>query len=153
MYIKLICSKLKLLLGSVINHTQDAFVEGRYISHNILLCQDLVRHYSKKSCYPSCLIKVDLRKSYKTMDWFFFEDMLFALNFPPHLIKFIMVCIIPTNYSLSLNGSTLEIFQPKRGLRQRDLMSPLLFVIRVEYLSRIMIKVSYHNMFKFHPRC
>lgn len=39
---KLICSKLKLVLGSLIDPAQRAFVAGRSIMHNILLCQDLV---------------------------------------------------------------------------------------------------------------
>ena len=47
---KPICSRLKRVLGRVINQTQGAFVAGRLISHNILLCQDLVKHYSKKYC-------------------------------------------------------------------------------------------------------
>ena len=35
---KLVCSKLKQVLGGIINHSQGAFVCGRSIAHNILLC-------------------------------------------------------------------------------------------------------------------
>ena len=35
---KLICSRLKLVLGHIISPTQGAFVEGRNIMHNILMC-------------------------------------------------------------------------------------------------------------------
>ena len=57
---KLICSRLKLVLGSIISPKQGAFVEGRSILHNILLCQDVVKHYGRKSCMPSFLLKMDL---------------------------------------------------------------------------------------------
>lgn len=42
---KLICRKLRLVLGSVISPKQGAFVEVRTILHNILLYQDIVKHY------------------------------------------------------------------------------------------------------------
>ena len=45
---KLICSKLKLVLDFLIDQAQGAFVASRSIMHNILLCQDLVKHYTRK---------------------------------------------------------------------------------------------------------
>ena len=50
---KLICSRLKRVLCKIIKHTQGAFVVGRLISHNILLCQDIVKHYSRKGFYSN----------------------------------------------------------------------------------------------------
>ena len=65
---KLIYSRLKLVLGSLINPAQGAFVAGRSIVHNVLLCQDVVKHYSRKHCLPSALLKIDLRKAHDPMD-------------------------------------------------------------------------------------
>ena len=108
-----VCSRLNRVLGSIVNKNHGAFVAGRLISHNILLCHDFVKHYSKKNCYPSCIIKVDLRKAYDTMEWDFIHDMLIALNFAPHFNKIIMVCIISTQYSVLINDIPSEIFKPK----------------------------------------
>ncbi|XP_057526473.1 uncharacterized protein LOC130805706 [Amaranthus tricolor] len=149
----LTCSRLKRVLGSIISQNQGAFVTGRLISHNILLCHDLVKHYSKRNCYPSCMIKVDLRKTYDTMDWDFIHDMLITLNFPPQVIKIIMVCITSTQYSLMVDGSPSNIFKPKRGLQQGDPLSSLLYVIGMEYLSRILMEAGGNQQFRFHLRC
>lgn len=150
---KLICSRLRLVLGDIINQAQGVFVSNRSILHNVLLCQDIVKHYTRKQCLPSCLPKIDLRKAYDTMDWLFIRDMLVALQFPYHFVKIIMACISHTSNALLINGSLMTAFQAKRGLRQGDPMLPLLFVIGMEYLSRVLISASKAKSFTFHPRC
>lgn len=124
---------------------------GRSIMHNILLCQDLVNHYTRSNCAPSCLLKVDLCKAYDTMNWSFLKKMMVALNFPHKFINIIMKCISSTSYALMINGSPTNTFAAKRGLWQGDPLSPLLFVIGMEYLSRSLKRMV--GTFGFHPRC
>ena len=102
---------------------------------------------------PCCLLKMDLHKAYDTLNWDFLKDMMIALNFPPRFVKRIMTCVTSTRYSLILNGNPLETFKAKRGVFQGDPMSPLLFVIGMEYLSRILKVTSEAKEFNFHPRC
>ncbi|XP_021730795.1 uncharacterized protein LOC110697725 [Chenopodium quinoa] len=52
-----------------------------------------------------------------------------------------------------INGGMKGFFKGKKGIRQRDPMSPLLFVIVMEYLSRFLKKVGGLRGFKFHSRC
>ena len=66
-------------------------------------------------------------------------------------IKIIMTCITSTSYVIMLNGIPTPIFRAKRGLRQEDPLSPLLFVIGMEQLSRIQRSVE--GTFHFHPKC
>ena len=121
--------------------------------HNILSCQDILKQYGRKHCPLSSLLKIDLRKAYDTLKWDFIKDMLISLNFPSHFIKIVMICICTTQFSLILNGSPMPLFKSKRGIRQGDPMSPLIFVICMEYLSKLLKVVGDHVNFRFHPRC
>ena len=82
---KLLCSRMKEVLPSLINEGQGAFVPGRQLLFNVLICQDVTRGYTRKHTTPSCFMKVDLHKAFDSVHWVFLQDLLQALNFPPNL--------------------------------------------------------------------
>nr|XP_016501785.1 PREDICTED: uncharacterized protein LOC107820081 [Nicotiana tabacum] len=56
------------------------------------------------------------------------------------------------NYYILVNGEPTEPFDAARGLRQGNPMSPFLFAIAMEYLSRQLNILKNEKTFKFHPK-
>ncbi|XP_062089551.1 uncharacterized protein LOC133796085 [Humulus lupulus] len=150
---KLICSRLAKVLPGLVQANQGAFVKGRSIAHNIMIFQDLIKNYGRSAASPRCAIKIDISKAYDTVDWWFVGDLLSELCFPEKFIKWIMSCLTNTSYLLLMNGRVQGKFKGEKGLRQGDPLSPLLFVLIMEYLTRRLQMAACVPTFRYHPMC
>ncbi|XP_074299820.1 uncharacterized protein LOC141630990 [Silene latifolia] len=150
---KVLCTRLSAILPEIISPSQSAFTKGRDIVGNILICQDLIKLYNRKASSPRVIMKIDLQKAYESVEWAFLHEMLEALNFPSSIIAILMQCVSTPTYSIALNGNIFGYFKGRRGLRQGDPLSPLIFTICLEYLSRILAWVQQQKEFRFHPLC
>ena len=98
-------------------------------------------------------MKVDLQKAFDSVHWEFLIEWLKELKFPPLFIRWVMNCITSVHFTIYINGKQGTKFKGKRGLKQGDPLSPLLFVITMEYLSRLFKGASTQPRFEFHPHC
>jgi hypothetical protein len=64
-----------------------------------------------------------------------------------------MKCVETTLFSVCVNDSPFGFFKGKCGVRQRDPLSPYLFIICMDYFTRL-LKINTQNPgFHFHPKC
>ena len=150
---KLISEKLNSILPDIISPSQGAFVTGRSILHNVLICQDIVKVYKRRSTRGSYLLKLDLKKAYDTVNWSFLRQMMNGVGFPEQFTELVMTCVKTPMFSILINGAPTGLFGAQRGLRQGDPMSPLLFALGMDYLDRIMKLVGDMEGFKYHVKC
>lgn len=150
---KILTNRMQTVMGGIINETQGAFVKKRSIMDNILVCQGLVRNYNREGGAPRCLMKLDLCKAYDTIDWDFIEEVMTGLNFPKKFSQWVLECVRTPMFSILLNGRPHGFFRSKRGIRQGDPMSPYLFVLGMEYFSRLLEGLHSNNGFHYHFRC
>lgn len=64
-----------------------------------------------------------------------------------------MTIVMIVSYKFQVNGVHTRVVQAKRGLRQRDPLSPLLFVLIMEYMNRLLNKLKKIPNFNFHSKC
>ncbi|GFY91064.1 hypothetical protein Acr_07g0012600 [Actinidia rufa] len=126
---KLIVTRLVGVLPSIIDPAQAAFVQKKSMKYNIFLLQELLRQYGRKRSSPRCILNVDLRKAFDTLDWDFVQDMLSALQFPPKFIEWIMTCISSTSYSISyIMGRCMDCLKAIEALG-REIPFPPTFLL------------------------
>ncbi|XP_010684467.1 uncharacterized protein LOC104899025 [Beta vulgaris subsp. vulgaris] len=150
---KILTNRTKGVIGEVVNEAQSGFIPGRHISDNILLATELIRGYTRKHMSPRCIMKVDIRKAYDSVEWFYLQTLVKEFGFPNVFIGWIMECVTTVSYSVLVNGIPSQPFQARKGLRQGDPLSPFLFALSMEYLSRCLNELKKTPEFNFHPKC
>uniref|UniRef100_A0A803Q2T5 Reverse transcriptase domain-containing protein n=1 Tax=Cannabis sativa TaxID=3483 RepID=A0A803Q2T5_CANSA len=136
---RILAHRLKVVLDHLIAPTQSAFLPGRWIAESTLLTQEVVNVIKKKKGKGGLLaIKMDMNKAYDRLEWGFLKAVMERFGFSTHFINLVMCCVTTVSYSILLNGKPLKRFKPERGIRQGDPMSPYLFLLCNEVLSRLL---------------
>ncbi|XP_022857249.1 uncharacterized protein LOC111378309 [Olea europaea var. sylvestris] len=92
-------------------------------------------------------------EAYDSVCWDFLRDVLHGLQFPSTFVHWVMECVTSTSYSIALNETLHGFFKGRKCIRQGDPLSPFLFVICIEYLSRLLKAATDDSDFNFHPKC
>lgn len=138
---KILVARIRLLLNKLISLMQTAFVPGKRGINNVLIAQELFHALDKKKGKMGFMaVKLDLEKAYDRLEWSFIYRVLQAFHFPLKITKIIMSCITSVNTSILVNGGALERFEPSRGIRQGDPLSPYIFILCMEYLGHLIEK-------------
>ncbi|GLT73885.1 hypothetical protein SLA2020_457150 [Shorea laevis] len=120
---------------------------------NVLLAQEVVKHYHKPQLSPRCALKIDLMKAFDSVSWDFIFQVLISLGFPTHFVNLLKICISTTMFSIVFNGNLCGYFSGKKGVRQGDPLSPYIFVVCMEVLSRMLNQAAVEGKFAYHPKC
>lgn len=136
---KILVQRLKNLLPDLISFNQGAFVQGRKAIDNVVIAQELIASFKrkKKSKRGWMMIKIDLEKAYDKLNWDFIRSTLQAFNFPRDWIDLMMDCISSVSHTIIFNGGLTQPFSPHCGIRQGDPISPFIFILCMEILSKI----------------
>lgn len=98
-------------------------------------------------------MKIDISKAFDSVQWPFLLNTLKALGFPDKFIHWINLCISTASFSVQVNGELVGYFQSNRGLRQGCSLSPYLFVLCMNVLSKLIDKAAEKKKIGYHPRC
>lgn len=130
---KVLASSLKQILPDIITENQSSFVSGWNITDNVLLAFEMI-HFMKQK--KSGSEGEDISKAYDRVDWGYLKNRLYQMGFANKFIRWMMLCVTTVQYQVCFNGRSVGPISPKRGLRQGDPISPYLFLLCVEGLSK-----------------
>jgi hypothetical protein len=136
---KVLANRLSGVLDTIISPSQNAFVHGRQMTDLVLVVNECLDSRLKEGI-PGVMCKLDVEKAYDHVNWSFLLSLLNRCGFSLKWRRWIAFCISTVRFSVLINGGPEGFFGSSRGIRQGDSLSPLLFVIVMEALSRMMSK-------------
>lgn len=136
---KTLTERMKGIMGAIITDNQSGFVKGRLIQDNVLIAHEIFHSLKSKSGKKNDMLvaKLDMSKAYDRLEWSFLENMLLAVGFESRWVQLIMACVTSVTYRIKFNGEVGKSFNPQRGVRQGDPISPYLFILAVEGLTAL----------------
>ena len=111
---KILTLRLQKVVGDIIDLAQVGFMPNRSISDNILLATELIKGYATKNISPRCMVKIDLRKAYDSVEWPYLFTLLNELGFPLQFVNWIKTCVTSVSYTVLINGIPSRPFAAKK---------------------------------------
>jgi hypothetical protein len=133
---KCIANRLKPHLPDYIHPSQQAFIEGRRISDNIIVAQEISHSFQlARWKHKAFMLKIDLAKAFDRLEWNFIAAALARKGLHGHFIKLVHACVSSPHFLVIINGQAFESFISSRGIRQDCPLSPYLFILAINELS------------------
>ena len=133
-YSKVLANRLQTVINKLIHPNQAGFIKNRNISKHLRLLDDVINLCNKENI-PGILASLDYRKAFDTVSKAAITAALQKFNFGPVFINYVKTLLNDTQACVKNAGWLSSWFNTSRGVRQGCCLSPLLFIMVVEFLA------------------
>jgi retron-type reverse transcriptase len=130
----ILADRLQEVILQLIHKNQYGFIKSRTIHDCLAWCFEYI-HQCKHSRRQAIILKLDFEKAFDTVEHSAIIQILEHMGFPPKWVQWINNILSSGTSAVTLNGALGRKFKCKRGVRQGDPLSPLIFVLATELLQ------------------
>lgn len=134
---KLMADRLQGVIKKVVHENQYGFIKGRTIQHCLAWSFEYI-HQFQQSKQEILILKLDFEKAFDTIEHITILRIMEQMGFPTTWLNWVRMVFDSASSSILLNGVPGNFFKCRRGVRQGDPLSPLLFVLGTELLQAIL---------------
>jgi hypothetical protein len=132
-FTKVATNRVNVIVDHLISLTQIAFMRGRNILEGVVILYETIHELHKKK-QSGVIFKIDFEKAYDKVRWPFLMQTLRMKGFSPKWISWVESSVSGGSVAVNVNEDVKSYFQTRKGLRQGDPLSLILFNIVFDML-------------------
>ena len=138
---KTLTIRLEQIADKLIHCNQTAFMKGRNIMSGIMCL-----HETKRRKESGIILKLDFEKAYNKVNWKLLFDCLEKRGFHQKWCSWIKQVVSGGTVSVKVNNSIGPYIKSYKGVRQGDPLSPILFNLVADCLTRMVFKAQQNGL-------